>query len=157
MHPRHAARAFARRSLARDERGVVSIEFALVLPLLLVVIFAIVDLSRAFSYKADANQIAANGARFAAVDNNPGGGSLQDYLRLQAETQELREGGSKAITDPIQVCIETNGGTVGEPVTVTTTFTFKTHALLGGIEKEIKGEATMRIERPPTTYADGCS
>ena len=48
------------------------IEMALVLPILLFLALGIVDFGRAINYWNDVNQIAADGARFAAVDKNPG-------------------------------------------------------------------------------------
>ena len=69
------------------------IEMALVLPILLFLTFGIVDFGRAMNYWNDVNQIAADGARFAAVNNNPGGATtdFRQWLRDQAVTGELRD------------------------------------------------------------------
>jgi len=154
------------RSLLRDQRGVVTIEFALLLPVLLAFVFMIIDFARVFNYLNDANQIAANGARFAAVDRNPnGGGSLQEYLRQQADTGELRDGGSSAVADPLDVCIGFPSGSseVGEPVQVEVRTEFKIARMITQfvpgdpeVKLPITGKATMRIERPPTNYSADC-
>jgi Flp pilus assembly protein TadG len=59
------------RRLAAD-RGVAMVEMALVLPLLLVLLMGMLDFGRAINYWNDVNHIAGEGARFAAVNNNPG-------------------------------------------------------------------------------------
>lgn len=154
---RHDGQSQGRPSVARDERGVVAIEFALVLPLILMVLFLIIDFGRVFNYVNDANQIAADGARYAAVSDFPGGGSLQDFLRAQASTAEFREGGTQ-ISGPVSVCIEFPSGSsnVGDPVLVRVTSDFTLLPIIGdSLTVDIHGEATMRLERVPT-YAEGC-
>ena len=157
------ARRHAVRRTLRDQRGVVTIEFALLLPAILAVVFLIIDLGRVFNYMNDANQIAAAGARYAAVDNNPGGGTLQAYLQDQADTDELKDGGTDNVVDAIDVCIDfpNSSSSVGEPVRVKAETDFKIgHFITQFIGKEVTipivGEATMRIERPPTTYSADC-
>lgn len=127
-----------------------AIEFALVLPLILTFLFVIVDFGQVFNNVNDANQIAADGARFAAVDSKPTGAQLQSYLKSQGDTQGLR--------DNIAVCIAFPNGTsnVGDPVTVNVTSSYNLVPLLGGVNIPLHGSATMRIERPPTTYSAGC-
>ena len=48
------------------------IEMALVLPILLMILLGILDFGRALNYWNDVNQIAADGARYASVNRNPG-------------------------------------------------------------------------------------
>jgi Flp pilus assembly pilin Flp len=99
----HPAMPHLLTNLRRDNRGVAMVEMAMVLPVLLVVLLGIVDFARAFNYWNDTNQLAADGARFAAVDRNPGEGlptpvSLQEFIRSQAETEELRSSSECAST-----------------------------------------------------------
>src|SRR5262249_5462823 len=111
-----------RRYRAQEERGVALVEFALVAPLLLVLLFAILDFGRTFNYWIDATHLANEGARWAVVNKNPASsGTLQAYLVQQADTDELRNGGSSAVPSPLQVCISFPSGasTVGNPVEVT--------------------------------------
>jgi Flp pilus assembly protein TadG len=135
----------------------VAIEFALILPLLLLVLFGIIDFARALNYLNDSNQIAAQGARLAAVNNNPAApSSLQSYLSSLGDTAELR-GGSDQVTQPITTCIDTptnvatgTKGKVGDPVRVVTTSKFKLLPIVGVGTMTLKGNAVMRIERIPT-------
>lgn len=142
------------------------IEFALVLPLFLLLALGMMDLGKAFNYWNDANHIAAQGARFAAVNRNPDGdpGVLAGYILSQADTPELRDGGTQAMAGPAQVCVRFPNGTsdVGDPVEVVVTAEY---GLLPFVSQELQrastsvtltGRATMRIEVPPD-YGEHCS
>jgi Flp pilus assembly protein TadG len=142
----------------RDDSGVVAIEFALVLPFILIFLFLITDFGRFFNYVNDANQLAADGARMAAVNTYPGAAEL----RSRADTSELRNAsGGAHLPDGLSICVDFPAGTsnVGDPVRVRTTGTFKLVPFLGDRipvdTVQIHGEATMRLERPPS-YAAGC-
>ncbi|MCW3016569.1 MAG: hypothetical protein JWO02_3661 [Solirubrobacterales bacterium] len=154
MPRRRDKRVDGRPGLVCDESGVVAIEFALVLPFILMFIFLITDFGRFFNYLNDANQIAADGARMAAVNTYPGSAAL----RSRGDTSELRSpSGGSHLPGGISVCIDFPAGTskVGDPVRVKTTGTFKLVPILGGISVPLHGEATMRIERTPS-YSAGC-
>jgi Flp pilus assembly protein TadG len=71
-HPRHKNRS--------SEQGTALIEFALVLPLLLVITFAALDLGRAFLAKNVLHQAAREGARMRVVMVSPL--SSDDYDRV---------------------------------------------------------------------------
>jgi hypothetical protein len=129
-----------------SERGTAMVEFALILPILLVLALGIVDFGRAMNYWNDVNQIAADGARFAAVNRNPGAdvsppvGDFREWLRGQAVTGELRDrvvaGGtaahceanpndaelcSQSVGNRLKVCINSPTGqplTTGNPIRV---------------------------------------
>src|SRR5919201_4870511 len=88
------------RRLRDDESGVALVEFALVLPLLLILLFGMLDFGRAFNYWIDATHLANEGARWAVVNKNPGTGSLEQFIQEQADTDELRNGGSSAGPGP---------------------------------------------------------
>jgi Flp pilus assembly protein TadG len=106
------------------QQGTAMIEMALILPILLFLVLGIVDFGRAINYWNDANQLAADGARFAAVNRNPGDDTaiafdndFRQWIRLQADTSELRDaivanpnvpGGTEAsysTTGPLRVCV----------------------------------------------------
>jgi Flp pilus assembly protein TadG len=81
-----------RQSLGSD-RGQALVEFALVLPLLLLVVLGIADFGRALGYKDDMTHLANAAARYAAVNNNPGTGPglsgpghLDAYIKSTAPT-----------------------------------------------------------------------
>jgi hypothetical protein len=97
------------------------------------------------------------------VNKNPGSGSLQQYIQQQADTPELRNGGTSSVSTPLQVCISFPNGSaeVGDPVHVTASVTYNWLPFLGsrvGIaQTTITGSSTMRLEARPTTYGAGCS
>jgi len=143
------------------------VEFALVLPLLLVLVLGIVDFGRAFNYWIDSTHLANVAARYATVNKNPGAPdarSLQRYIELQASSEELRDA-------PVDVCIAFPAGQlVGDPVKVTVKSTFtwlgflvtstaEMRSPLEGLppSTNIQGSATMRLEALPSNYTAGCS
>jgi Flp pilus assembly protein TadG len=149
----------------RDERGLALTEFALVLPVLMVLFLGMLDLGKAFNYWIDTTHLANKGARWAAVDQNPGAckapaESLQAYVRSEAETSELRTGGTISIANPLQVEILRPLGTnVGRPVEVrvSTTYTFIPFVgqKIGILTHTISGTATMRMEQVGSSYENG--
>jgi Flp pilus assembly protein TadG len=152
--------ANAQRCEARQQ-GAVLVEFALVLPVLLLLLLGMADFGRAFNYWIDENHLANVAARWAAVDKNPGpDGTLQKSILGQADTSALREGGGGS--EPAEVCIEFLGEQeVGEPVKATVTYDyhwmpFISQAIGGITSTTITGSATMRIEKTPSQYREGC-
>ncbi len=145
------------------EEGTALVEFAFILPILALLLFAMLDFGKAFNYWIDETHLANEGARWAVVNRNPGGGSLQEYIRGQATTPELRNGGTASIVDPVQVCINFPNGTsnVGDPVEVTVSATYHWLSILAGrigiAQTAITGTSRMRLEALPTNYAAGCS
>jgi Flp pilus assembly protein TadG len=140
------------------------VEFALVAPLLFLILFGMLDFGRAFNYWLDSTHLANEGARWAVVNKNPAAsGTLQHYIQQQADTGELRDGGSAAVPDPMQVCISfgTGGGVVGQPVTVTATVTYHWLPFISDkidiLATEVTGSSTMRLEAAPTNYSAACT
>ncbi len=153
-----------RRSPYSSEAGASLVEFVLVLPLLLTLLFGMIDFGKAFNYWIDETHLANEGARWAAVNKNPGGGgTLQDYIRSRATTDELRDGGTASVADPVNVCIEFPDGTseVGDPVRVTVSTTYRWLGFIADqlsvTQTAITGSATMRLEALPTNYGAGCA
>lgn len=161
------------------ESGQALVEFALVLPILILLLLAIVDFAKVSNYWNDENDMANRAARYAAVGRNPcvnpspptecsGSTNLADFIKKQADSDELRTGsaGPGVLSPGAVVCIAyTNSpARVGvDAVKVTVTSQYKWLSIIGsavGIQKEIAGRADMRLERvPPTTDAGitGCS
>ena len=144
--------------LFHDQSGSAVIEFALVLPLTLVLVFGILDFGKAFNYWIDQTHLANSGARWAVVDRNPGeddGLSLQEYVKSLGNTSELRGG--------MTVCVSFPEGTsdVGDPVRVTVSYPFDwmpfLDSRLGITSTTIDSTATMRLEAPPSAYDAGCA
>jgi Flp pilus assembly protein TadG len=141
-----------------DERGTALVEFAFVLPVLALVLFGFIDFGRILNYNNDLNQMAADGARFAAVNRIPPAvhscsvSTLKGRIACQADTTELRPPGQGAVTVPATVAILTDG-TAGDAVKVCVKADYRPFSILGlGATIHLHGEATMRLEQPPTNY-----
>lgn len=147
--------------MAAADSGAALVEFALVLPLLALMLFAALDLGKAYNYWIDATHLANEGARYAAVNQNPDP-SAPNFLaavRQQANTAELRNGGTSSVPDALKVCVYLpDGATVGKRVRVEVTSTYKflsfVASRLNVLEKSVVADSTMRLERVPT-YTDG--
>ena len=156
-----------RRSLA-DERGVALIEFALVLPLLLLIMFGMIDFGKAFNYWNDETHLANEAVRQAVVNKCPGcssGQKINDWVRTQADSAELRNGGTQSISSPgVSICIwfpdnndhsdvpDVQDHGVGAPVQVIVHAQYNWLAYLVGqglpAHSDLTGTATMRLEQP---------
>jgi Flp pilus assembly protein TadG len=158
--------------LRSEEKGVAAVELALALPLLLVLILGMIDFGKAINYWIDETHVANEGARLAIVNNNPGAGSgwtLQEYIRRQVETTELR--GEHPGTQQTQhsatvnICFyKATDGTststpgVGDIVKVTVAYTYDWSRFLlaqAGIgpTTTIAGTSAMRLEALPSKYS----
>jgi Flp pilus assembly protein TadG len=155
----------------RSESGTSTIEFAIVVPLLLLILFGIIDFAKAWNYTNDMTHVANTGARFAAVNNNPGGTTqtLQQYIVSQSESSELRTGGTSSISTAAFACIDFPDGTAaaGHPVRVRVRVEYAFIPFLpnwmgGSTSVNLTGSSTMRLEQTPTNYSTagnpaGCS
>jgi Flp pilus assembly protein TadG len=148
-----------------DEGGQALVEFALVLPLLLLILFGVLDFSKAFNYWIDETHLANEAARWAAVNNNPGAGAgqtLQTYTLSQADTNELRNGGTSTVPTKAQLCVSFPNGTsnVGDPVQVNVSVTYNWLPFVGNriglTNVNLSSTSTMRLEAKPTNYSAGC-
>lgn len=155
------------------ESGQALVEFALVLPVLFLVLFGMLDFGKLFNYWQDATHISAEGARYAAVNRRPNPSdptSLQLQLLGQGDTTELRTGNlpngdpSSSLPAAAQVCISFPNGTSnpGDPVRVTMSFDYHWLGFLSwklerASTQSVTSSSTMRLEAAPTTYSAGCS
>ncbi len=112
---------FPRISSGTGQRGTALIEFALVLPMLIVLTFLVVDLSRAFMMKSLLDQAAREGARTLAADSTS--------ARAMAMATNLT---TAAGLDPSRVTVTYDQAVAqGDPVTVTVSADF--HWLYPGV------------------------
>jgi Flp pilus assembly protein TadG len=127
-----------------NESGQSSVEFALVLPLVLLVMFAIVEFARAYNAYNDLNQMAATGARFAAVNQYPGGPKL---VVSEADT-----GVSRRATVTLQYLQNGVAAScvVGGSVRVTAKAPIQLTPILKVASGNLTGQAEMRVERCPS-------
>ncbi len=136
------------------------VEFALVLPLLLLILFGMIDFGKAFNYWNDETHLANEAARYAVVNKNPlGGASLEAAIKQDADSTELRDGCSGcSIGTPgidVKFCF-VNGITpadtqAGQPLRATVSASYHWLAYLVGkglpLTSGLTGSATMRIEQ----------
>ena len=143
------------------------VEFALILPLFMVLVFGIFDLGRAFNYWIDETHLSTTGARWAVVNANLGQPTLQQYIKNQVETKELKNG-SASVTTAATVCIgfPTNPATAsfrnpGDPVVVRVYIRYRLLSFFGAIPGgdafnpnfALVAKSTMRLEQAPdATY-----
>jgi Flp pilus assembly protein TadG len=166
----------SRRLLLAEERGVALVEFALLLPFFLVLLFGMLDIGKAVNYWNDQTHLANEAARYAAVGNSPDpnwAGSktttaykLNTAIKNQAETTDLKNGGTPptSIQSPgVSICIWfPNKHTpvvpadyaAGQPVQVVVTaqynwlgFLFKSGSVLKA-NQTMRATSTMRLEQP---------
>lgn len=127
----------------RDERGVVALEFALVIPFLMLIVFGIIDMSRLYYTLNEMSSAVREGARYAAVLANPPAGEA-DVKRV-VRSMALSFGGDTLTDDDVTLAFN---DTV---VTVTATYVFEPVTPLLGLvdldELTIERRAVFRWER----------
>jgi Flp pilus assembly protein TadG len=140
----------------RGESGQGVVEFAMVVPLLCVLVLVFVDFAKAMNYWLDLNHVAMEGARKAAVNTYPTAGDYQTYVRDRLETNELKSGGTDAVPTAadIAICLP-DGGDVGDPVTVQVKVDYDWIPFIASGAFGIKGTATMRLEQKADFSAVG--
>src|SRR5436190_11740648 len=121
-----------RRRLLGSERGTAVVEFALIGPLLFLLVGGIIDFARALNYYNDLTQLAGQGARAAIVASNPDGTGPSDSTSVQCQlvkiyttSPELRgststDGIQVQILDPNNVAASTADPIPGLPLKVQT-------------------------------------
>jgi hypothetical protein len=153
-------------SLISDDTGQALVEFALVLPIVLLLVLGMLDFGKAYNYWNDATHLTAEGTRYAVVNRKPEPAnpeSLQLQIRNQADTAELRNGATPSLVAPAQVCIDFPNGTpiVGDPVRMRMTFTYTFMPFIGDhlpfLSRTVTSTSVMRLEALPTTYSAGCA
>ena len=152
---REALRRIASTVCARaaDARGQALAEFALVLPILLLVLFGILEFGLALNTESDETHLANEVARYAIINENPGGAEeLQQWAKKQGDNNFLTSSGQVCVSFP-------EGAEAGKPVKVEATSTIKWLPILNlkAASSTLKGTAYMRLEAPPTNYKAGCS
>ncbi len=135
-----------RRGRLRGEGGQAAVEFALVVPLLCLIIIAILHFGKVMNYWLDLNHVASEGARKAAVNTFANDAQYDTYIRGRLETAELRTGGTTSIptASTVAVCLP-EGSDVGDPVTVQVAVGYSLPFI--GTAVTLRGRATMRLDQ----------
>jgi hypothetical protein len=137
----------------RDERGTALVEFALIAPLLFLLLFGIIDFGRALNYYNQVTQLAGQGARAAVVHRMPDGTAITSGSALQNQLVTQYTGQPELKNGEV-VCITQLPAKVGDPVTVKVSYHFKflpliglAGAALGGLD--LSATETQRAEVVP--------
>jgi len=147
------------RALRRDQRGTAVVEFALVAPILFLLIFGIFDFGRALNYYNQETQLAGLGARAAAVSRDPADTGSATGQIIQTQLSGTYAKGE--LQNNTTFCINpATAPAVGQPVTVTASYDFKFLPLIGAAVGTptitITASQTERQEVTPT-YTTGCA
>ncbi len=151
-----------RRIDLRREEGVAMTEFALIVPVFLLIVIGLLAFGRIFFYWIETNHLASETARWAVVDRNP-------YAPSKTLQQQARDSGTTEFQSDVKVCIDFPGKTLstaelGDPVRVRVQKPFRLTLKMPGFSPvdtgiTIRGTSTMRIERlannnDPSSYSD---
>jgi Flp pilus assembly protein TadG len=126
---------------AARERGSVAVEFALLLPVLLLLVFGIIDFGRALNAQITLTQAAREGARLAAL------GEPNVVSRTQAAAA-----GISPVTVTVTACPP--GAGPGADAVVTTSYPFSFATPIGAIAAMFGGSGSS-IGSPITLTAQG--
>jgi len=78
----------------------------MVVPLLVPMVVMVMQFGMAWNYKNQLTQMASQGARWAAVNKNPGPAeTLQGSILATGVGTELKSGGTTAVPTPAEICI----------------------------------------------------
>lgn len=129
----------------------VLIEFAIVLPILILIILGILYFGRYEDYSNQETQLAEEGARYAAVNHNPATPqSLQSYVKSMAQP-ELQNGSGDVTPVKVYVYYPVGStGAVGDTVRTCVVTTVRFPFLSIG-SSTMAQTATMRVEQAQST------
>ena len=148
-----------------NERGQATVEFALIIPVLILVIVGLIEFGKAFNYWISLNNISSDGARWAAVGKVPGNSNanlaeIKNYIKDQFLTGELKD----EVGNNVKICYSPNDGngpSAGDAVTVRITAPHTIGLVFtDAIDVNLTGKSSMRLEQtpgdPPTDWDTGC-
>lgn len=152
------------RAIRRDQRGQALVEFAFVLPILLFLVFLIVDFSIALNDYNQQSQLVGQGARAAAVDTCPDGTAIGTGCTSieSALKNNYAQGQLKNAT----FCVALpSGAGAGRPVQVKSTYDFNFLSAINSIGSFLHLSAnwgtipitTSQVERQETTYSQAAT
>ncbi|RKP52301.1 TadE/TadG family type IV pilus assembly protein [Trinickia fusca] len=125
----------------RNEDGVVALEFALVLPFLMMVLFGIVDVSLMLCDKAVITNASREAARAGVVVHVPRLTSTQiTNVALTYTQNSLISGGTPA--SPTVTVNQSSGTLSGDPLTVTVSYTYQ-GLFVGSALSSLTGPVTL--------------
>jgi Flp pilus assembly protein TadG len=164
------------KGLLRSERGTAIVEFALIAPLLFLLVFGIIEFGRALNYYNDLTQLSGQAARAAIVNRNPDGSAVgiansdcpANNMTIQCQTAatyptdgELKNGISVCLgTLPAgagsTATIQTNTTPhVGDPITVRTKYVYNFLTKFFGFGSITLTSTQTEILEAPATWQEG--
>jgi hypothetical protein len=159
------------RRLLHGERGTAIVEFALIAPILFLLVFGIIDFARALNYYSQMSQLVGQGARAAAVDRNPDGSAIgspgavpttgpyagacdNNARSIQCQLVDFYAH-SGELQDNLAVCVVPPAGGTGSPLTVRARFDFHFLPLVSGVTLPLVTTQTERFEGITPDYTGG--
>jgi Flp pilus assembly protein TadG len=137
------------RQILREARGQALVEFALVLPVLVLLVFGVLKLGIAATSWSDETHLANEAARFAVVNSCPGcapGQKLNDWILTQADTGDLKTNGTLAITFDPTVLTKNHCAGKSVQVKVSYIYTLVNLPILPSFTTPITATSTQRLE-----------
>lgn len=129
----------------RHESGQAAIEYALVLPFVILILFVLINFAFLFNYWNNEQHLASVAARYAAVGNSPDSSkSFKAAILAEADANSLTNNATMCVSYP-------NGATVGQPVKVTISYVYTPFS--GFPSVTLTGTATHRLETASTIPA----
>lgn len=104
--------------MSKNQKGQSLVEFALVLPLLILLLGGVLELGRLFFAYVAVTDAAAEGATYASIRPNS---SIQE---ITTRAQEAAQGLGMVQLDPSMIQVERPSLAAGAPITVTITYPF---------------------------------
>ncbi|MBU0517106.1 MAG: pilus assembly protein [Proteobacteria bacterium] len=120
-----------------DERGVAAVEFALILPLLLILMFGIVEFGLAWYSKQVVTNASREGARAGIVWQEP---KMSDSEITAVVQNYLTQSG---FTQPVTVTVTGAGGPSGDPLSVRVSHNYQFNVLPGFVAS-VTGQVTIQ-------------
>lgn len=149
-------------ALLRRENGQAAVEFALVVPIICVLMVAFFDFARFIDYWFDMNRVASEGARIAAV--NTGTGTVNDGTAVTPTSIKNRLLFDQKASSCVGISLPSGAG-IGKPVTINVRVPFNWAVIpasipfvggTGGGSVTIRAAATMRQEIPASYGQTSC-
>jgi TadE-like protein len=148
------------------QRGQALVEFALIIPLFLMIVVGVIQFGVALNYWLNMQRVANEGARWAVVNAYPGcprsgpdapcpspDPAYPDLLHYTLANSRIAKG---EVLEPY-ICFTSADGTPssGDSVTVRLTRNYNLLKIVGGgFNFDLNASATMRLEWEPTRYTD---
>lgn len=140
----------SRTRFLKSDRGAALVEFAVVVPILLLVVWGVIDFARAYYTSNSLASAVREGARYAVVQQTPSSKATQIRTTVKNAFRPL---GGAALTDA-QIFIYDSSATVGRVKVEVQNYTWlkitPIKVFTGG-QVSMTRSATFRWEREPTT------